>query len=259
MKEGTEIVAATLLKVWETQGLLDTIMFAAAGDAVAGVAGSYVGAALAPKNIKLRWRLLQKDGAEYTVTVKGGDPRNDQYDLLPSIEDYKGWQSDSILAAAANYDSSSWAESAFEGISGVPFEVAMSCAEACPEGSSDDGGSKIDPGCARADADEGTPLAERVAVGGPCPMEPLRDGGTTIGAGVYRFGVNIPEGVYDLKLLSGSGILTVVDGERFPTCVYMDNDNGARSYKGLSNAGCTHFELSGSLVLFIERAQMLNI
>ena len=201
MKDGTEIVAATLLKVWETQGLLDTILFAAAGDAVAGLAGSYVGAALAPKNLKLRWRLLQEDGFEYTVTLKGGDPRNDRYDLLPSIEDYKEWKSDSMLAAAEGYDSSSWAQT----------------------------------------------------------VEPTCDGGTTIGAGTYRFGVNIPDGVYDLELLSGSGTLTFVDVEGYSTNIYMDNDKGARSYKGLSSVGCSRFELSGNLVLSIERARMLNV
>lgn len=86
---------------------------------------------------------------------------------------------------------------------------------------------------------------------------------TVIGAGKYTFGEDIPAGKYDLKVLSGKGILKIqLNTEN----IYHEWHNMgiatkgcAESYKGLSLPSGWSFSLSGDLKVEIAKSKMIKI
>ena len=86
---------------------------------------------------------------------------------------------------------------------------------------------------------------------------------TTLGAGKYVFGVDIPEGRYNLKAISGSGGLEIqklIDGtweeEYMSFGVEMHN---TQTYHGLSLPKNRYFEVSGNVIFEITKAAMIEI
>ena len=86
---------------------------------------------------------------------------------------------------------------------------------------------------------------------------------TTLGAGKYIFGVDIPEGKYNLKAISGDGVLKF---EKFECDFWTVNwmcfgveKESAKSYYGLSLPKDRYFEVSGSVVFEITRSTMIEI
>lgn len=86
---------------------------------------------------------------------------------------------------------------------------------------------------------------------------------TTLGAGKYVFGVDIPEGRYNLRAISGSGGLEIqklIDGtweeEYMSFGVEMHN---TQTYHGLSLPKNRYFEVSGNVIFEITKAAMIEI
>lgn len=86
---------------------------------------------------------------------------------------------------------------------------------------------------------------------------------TTLGAGKYIFGIDIPEGKYNLKAISGSGGLEIqklIDGtweEEYMSFGIEKHD--AKTYHGLSLPKNRFFEVSGNVVFEITKATMIEI
>lgn len=86
---------------------------------------------------------------------------------------------------------------------------------------------------------------------------------TTLGAGKYVFGVDIPEGKYNLRAISGSGGLEIqklIDGtwEEEYMSFGVEKYN-AQTYHGLSLPKNKYFEVSGNVVFEITKAKMIEI
>lgn len=86
---------------------------------------------------------------------------------------------------------------------------------------------------------------------------------TTLGAGKYIFGVDIPEGKYNLKAISGYGVLTIqklIDGNWEEECMNFGvAEYNAKTYHGLSLPRNKYFEVSGSVIFEITKATMIEI
>lgn len=86
---------------------------------------------------------------------------------------------------------------------------------------------------------------------------------TTLGAGKYVFGVDIPEGKYNLKAISGSGMLQIqklMDGSWDEEWINFGIENHcAKTYHGLSLPKNKYFEVTGNVVFEITRAKMIEI
>ena len=88
--------------------------------------------------------------------------------------------------------------------------------------------------------------------------------GIVIGAGKYIFGENIPMGQYDLKAVSGKGMLEIQigSGEDFD---YSWQNMGvgvkgyAEAYNGLTLPKGWYFSLDGDLKCEITKSKMLEI
>lgn len=81
---------------------------------------------------------------------------------------------------------------------------------------------------------------------------------TVIGAGKYIFGVNIPLGQYDLKVISGHGWLEIQNAST--DAVYLGTGkDSAKSYTGLTLPKDKAFSLSGDLQVEISKTKMLEI
>lgn len=95
-----------------------------------------------------------------------------------------------------------------------------------------------------------------------------------IGAGKYVFGEDIPEGKYDLKAVSGQGMLIIQsekeggydvdmffgvnhspDPDDYDEC----SDDYTESYKNLSLPAGKYFEIRDSVKVKITRSKMLEI
>lgn len=74
---------------------------------------------------------------------------------------------------------------------------------------------------------------------------------TTLGAGKYVLGENIPQGKYDLKAVSGSGMLQF--GEEW--MMFGVEKDCAKTYHGLS----VSFEITGNVVFEITKATMIEV
>ena len=85
---------------------------------------------------------------------------------------------------------------------------------------------------------------------------------TIIGAGKYVFGEDIPLGKYNLKVISGEGMLTIRDGktEDDETWINMGTSRDyAHEYRNLSLKGGYFFSLDGNLQVEISKSKMLEI
>ncbi|MBR5529595.1 MAG: restriction endonuclease [Oscillospiraceae bacterium] len=86
---------------------------------------------------------------------------------------------------------------------------------------------------------------------------------TTLGAGKYIFGVDIPEGKYNLKAISGSGMLQIqklMDGTWDEEWINFGiEEHCAKTYHGLSLPKNKYFEVTGNVVFEITKATMIEI
>ena len=86
--------------------------------------------------------------------------------------------------------------------------------------------------------------------------------GLTLSAGRYVFGEDIPLGKYNLKAISGKGMLVIQkskhkDDEDF---LWLGVGNGvSHSYYGLSLEQGLSFTLDGNLIIEISKSKMLEI
>lgn len=88
------------------------------------------------------------------------------------------------------------------------------------------------------------------------------DMATILGAGVYTFGKNIPNGTYDLIAVRGKGYLTPFDleGEEMSTVWFgVKDDNYAKAYRGISSDDLKKFAIDGSVEFEIKKAEMIEI
>ena len=82
----------------------------------------------------------------------------------------------------------------------------------------------------------------------------------TLGAGHYEFGVNLPEGVFELKVISGKGTvwLNTKDGSR--DWIDLGSEEGCiAGYTGISSSTYKGFEFSSNLVVEIYRCGMIEV
>lgn len=86
---------------------------------------------------------------------------------------------------------------------------------------------------------------------------------TTLSAGKYIFGVNIPEGIYDLKAISGSGKLKIqkhIGDSWDEEWINFGLDRySSKTYHGLSLPRDKYFEVTGNVVFEITKATMIEI
>lgn len=84
-----------------------------------------------------------------------------------------------------------------------------------------------------------------------------------LGAGKYVFGENIPLGIYNLKVISGEGTLTMqkLKGTEWGEDWFdFGKDEGyIKSYHGLSLPEGKWFEVEGDVIFEISKAKMLEI
>lgn len=85
---------------------------------------------------------------------------------------------------------------------------------------------------------------------------------TILKAGRYRFGKNIPNGMYDLIAISGGGWLTIYDKEDDENMLWLGDGydgNGAKEYRGLDSDVVKVFTLEGNVEVTITKTQMIVI
>ena len=86
---------------------------------------------------------------------------------------------------------------------------------------------------------------------------------TTLGAGKYVFGIDIPEGKYNLKAISGTGTLQIeklIDGSWEEEWISFGIESQcARTYYGLSLPKNKYFEVTGNVVFEITKSKMIEI
>lgn len=83
---------------------------------------------------------------------------------------------------------------------------------------------------------------------------------TTIGAGKYVFGEDLPLGKYDLKVISGKGMLKIQIEDDDESWMNFGRDTGfANDYHGLSLPQGWYFSLDGNLQVEITKSKMLEI
>lgn len=87
---------------------------------------------------------------------------------------------------------------------------------------------------------------------------------TTLSAGKYVFGVNIPEGTYNLKAISRSGELIIQNwiGEDVWCEERIDfgvDKRSSKTYHGISLPKGKHFRVTGNVVFEITKAEMIEI
>lgn len=90
-----------------------------------------------------------------------------------------------------------------------------------------------------------------------------KDMATTLGAGKYIFGEDIPLGKYNLKALSGCGVLEfkkLTDGSWEDEWMNFGvEEHCAKTYYGLSLPKGKFFEVSGNVIFEITKAKMIEI
>lgn len=91
---------------------------------------------------------------------------------------------------------------------------------------------------------------------------------TVIGAGRYVFGENIPEGCYDVRLLTEDATISLYKGRGMASYdvdyIYLTRgDSGISEYAGLSSSACRWFTVSSSgskkVQLEITKSKVLEI
>lgn len=81
-----------------------------------------------------------------------------------------------------------------------------------------------------------------------------------IGAGRYAFGKNVPEGIYDLKRISGDGDLRIYyRSENVGSDIIFFSSDDAKEYRGLDSEIVEYFTLDDSLKVEITKSKMLEI
>lgn len=96
-----------------------------------------------------------------------------------------------------------------------------------------------------------TPLRKRIIGDGEMA--------TIIGAGKYVFGENIPLGKYDLKVVSGKGILKIQTEFDEDWLNFGKEEGFAETYSGLSLPKDWYFSLDGDLRVEISKSKMIEI
>ncbi len=84
-------------------------------------------------------------------------------------------------------------------------------------------------------------------------------GEVLIGAGYYEFGVNFPEGVFNLSYVTGQGTLQIKDNNGWLSDIDFGEPESAQSYFGLSSNEYKSFKLDGNVQLRVVRAGMIQI
>lgn len=85
---------------------------------------------------------------------------------------------------------------------------------------------------------------------------------TILTAGLYVFGKNTPNGMYDLVPVKGGGHLTIYGKDGDESFVWLGEHNdgiGAKEYKGLDSELVKRFTLEGNVEVKITKAQMIVI
>lgn len=86
---------------------------------------------------------------------------------------------------------------------------------------------------------------------------------TTLGAGKYVFGEDIPEGKYNLKAISGSGLLKIqeiIEGQSTEDWMNFGvTKECAKTYHSLSLPKGQYFAVTGNVVFEITKATMIEI
>lgn len=87
------------------------------------------------------------------------------------------------------------------------------------------------------------------------------DMATILGAGVYTFGKNIPNGTYDLTAVRGKGYLTPFDleGEEKSMLLFGVDKEYAKAYRGISSDDLKKFEVEGNVEFEIKKAEVIEI
>ena len=84
---------------------------------------------------------------------------------------------------------------------------------------------------------------------------------TTLSAGTYVFGKNVPNGIYDLTAIKGIGWLTPYDkdGDEMSAIRFGTESGGVKDYHGLDSDDVKKFTVEGSVEFEIRRATMIEI
>lgn len=212
------IVAAELLDVRQKQSLLDSLAYTFAGDKIAGLAGAYVGANLAPVKTTYFWRVRYDDGSYQNLQLGGNDPRNNIFMNLPYLPEYE------------------------EFINGVPLIDEGGEAVAQSENMDGQIGDVFQADVSTGDNREKHDVAMDFTTN-------MAKGMLEVGAGDYIFGENFPEGFYDLKVISGSGILTLKEkdgGHNFVWIGDQRNGDGVYSWNGIRSTQYEGFTINGN-------------
>lgn len=73
-------------------------------------------------------------------------------------------------------------------------------------------------------------------------------------AGEYTFGQNFPEGTFDIRLISGEGMISLFDGDNLKAFQSLGGENGAVGWAGMPSNELSHFLLEGNLMVGVSRA-----
>jgi len=97
------------------------------------------------------------------------------------------------------------------------------------------------------------PIKEKTIFGGD-------EMATVIGAGRYVFGEDIPNGKYNLKVVSGRGMLKIQTNGKNEEWLNLGLDDGfAKAYNGLALPQGHYFSLDGDLQVEISKSKMIEI
>ena len=82
---------------------------------------------------------------------------------------------------------------------------------------------------------------------------------TILRAGRYVFGRNLPNGMYDIFVLSGEGALTIFCRDDEELWIRLGKKNRAKEYRGIDSEVVKCFTLDGDVEVRIAKAQMIEI
>lgn len=80
-----------------------------------------------------------------------------------------------------------------------------------------------------------------------------------LGAGKYVFGKNLPNGMYDIFVLSGEGSLNIYCRDDDELWIRLGSEDRAKEYRGIDSDDVKSFTLDGSVVVRIAKSQMIQI
>ena len=82
---------------------------------------------------------------------------------------------------------------------------------------------------------------------------------TILRAGRYVFGKNLPNGMYDIFVLSGEGLLTITRHDDEQSWIWLGTKKKAKEYRGIDSEVVKSFTLNGDVEVRIAKAQMIEI